>query len=73
MPRMYKAANINLNERKITGHSGKATMATRLYNAGFDDQMVKLKTGNRSDSIHRYKRPGLEMRKNASGVLTLKK
>ena len=43
---MFAEAKIDTKGRKISGHSGKVTMAARLYNSGFDDQMVKMKTRN---------------------------
>jgi len=39
-----------------TNHSLRATAATRLYNAGMDEQLVAEKTGHRSSAIRSYKR-----------------
>ncbi|XP_070543784.1 uncharacterized protein [Ptychodera flava] len=40
-----------------TGHSGKVTAATSLYCQGFDEQLIKERTGHRSDeALRAYKR-----------------
>ena len=63
--------SVQYTNRKITGHSGKRTMCSRLYNAGFDEHMVQLKSGNRSlDAVRLYKVPDIKKRKRASDVLT---
>ena len=59
-----------VSNRKITGHSGKKTLCTKLYNAGFEDHMVKLKSGNRSDAVWLYQIPDIKRRKKASDLLT---
>ena len=66
---MFKKAEIDVTGRKITGHSGKRTMCSRLFNAGFDEHMVKLKSGHRSDAVRAYEVPDFTMRKNASDSL----
>ena len=38
-------------------------------NAGFDEKMVKMKTGHRSDAVREYQVPGFDMRKAASDAL----
>ena len=38
---MFAEAKINTEGRNITGHLDKVAMATRLYNAGYDDHMGK--------------------------------
>ena len=70
MKRMFLAAGIDIYNRKNTGHSGKRTMMSTLYNAGFDDHMVKTKSGNRSDSVRLYQVPNITKRKHASDILT---
>ena len=69
MKSMYKQAGINTVDRRITGHSGKRTMLTKLYNAGFDEHMAKTKSGNRSDSVRLYQVADLNKRKRASDIL----
>lgn len=44
--------------RNFTGHSGKVTTATTLYQIGVDEQLIKERTGHRSDAIRSYKRTG---------------
>ncbi|XP_062573148.1 zinc finger MYM-type protein 2-like [Saccostrea cucullata] len=39
-----------------TNHSLRATAATRLYDAGIDEQLITEKTGHRSTSVRSYKR-----------------
>ena len=70
MKRMFVAAGIDVSNRKITGHSGKRTMMSTIYNAGFDDHMVKTKSGNRSDSVRLYQVPDITKRKHTSDILT---
>ena len=71
MRRMFVEAGIDITNRKITGHSGKRTMCSRLYNAGFDEHMVQLKSGNRSlDAVRLYEVPDIKKRKRVSDVLT---
>ena len=38
LPDMYKKADINTTGRKITGHSGRVTMCTTLFNAGYQEK-----------------------------------
>ena len=44
-------------------------MCSKLYNAGFDEHMVKMKSGNRSDAVRVYEVPDLKKRKEASDAL----
>ena len=66
MKRMFAEANIDITGRNITGHSGKVTLCTRLFNAGFSEQVVKSKSGHRSNAVEAYKRPLFKMRFDAS-------
>ena len=43
LPKMFKIAGIN-DGRDITGHSGKVTCCTELYNALFDEQNLGFST-----------------------------
>lgn len=40
----------------FTNHSLRATAATRLYDAGVDEQLIAEKTGHRSSAVRSYKR-----------------
>ena len=40
----------------FTNHSLRATAATRLYDAGVDEQLITEKTGHRSSAVRSYKR-----------------
>ena len=53
-----------------TNHSLKATCATRLYNAGMDEQLIMERTGHRSVlGVRSYKRTSDLLIKNSSMVL----
>ena len=53
-----------------TNHSLRATTATRLYQAGIDEQIVMDHTGHKSvDGIRSYKRTSETQRKNVSNIL----
>jgi integrase len=43
-------------EGHFTNHSLRATAATRLYEAGIDEQLITEKTGHRSSAVRSYKR-----------------
>ena len=43
--------------RNILNHSVKVTLCTELFNQGFDDKIIKGRSGHRSDSVNAYKRP----------------
>ena len=68
---MCLAAKIDISDRNITGHSGKVTLCTRLYNKAFEEQVVKMKSGHQSDVVRKYKRPGLELRESVSNAALL--
>lgn len=53
-----------------TNHSGKRTCATRLYQAGVEEQEIMSITGHRSiNSVRQYKRPSENMLKDISNIL----
>ncbi|MES9879628.1 MAG: tyrosine-type recombinase/integrase [Sedimenticola sp.] len=52
-----------------TNHSLRATAATRLYQAGLDEQLVCEITGHRSETVREYKRTDLNMKRHASAVI----
>ena len=53
-----------------TGHSGKVTCATELFNNMVDEQLIQHYTGHRSvDSVRAHKRPGDEHFKSVSRIL----
>ncbi len=55
IPEMCQAAG------RKTGHSGKVTCATVLYQQNFSDQLIKERTGHRSlEALHKYKRTGAD-------------
>ena len=42
---------------RSTNHSGKVTCATQLFVENVDEQLIKLQTGHRSDTVRAYKCP----------------
>ena len=56
---MFKEAGINLEGRKITGHSGKVT-CTSLYSYDLHEQALQDRSGQRSNAVQLYKRPSIE-------------
>ena len=41
--------------RNITNHSGKVTLCTILFNSGFDDKLIRQRSGHKSNAINVYK------------------
>lgn len=69
--RMCKTAGINGYK---TNHSLRATAATRLYQAGVDEQLIMEKTGHRSlEGVRSYKRTNTEQQENISDILSFTK
>lgn len=66
---MCKAAEI---EGFKTNHSLRATTATRLYQAGVDEQLIMERTGHRSlDGVRSYKRTSQEQQATLSDIMNL--
>lgn len=53
----------------FTLHSLRATCATRLYEAGFEEQQIMEVTGHKSVAIREYKRTSDTMKRKASEVI----
>ena len=69
--RLCKAAGITGYR---TNHSLRATTATRLYQAGVDEQLIMERTGHHSvDGVRSYKRTSAEQLENMSDILALSK
>lgn len=69
--KMCKAADIPGFK---TNHSLRATTATRLYQAGVDEQLIMERTGHHSiDGVRNYKRTNAEQQENLSDILSLSK
>ena len=45
------AAKIPVEGRNITNHSGKVTLCTNLFKTGFDDIIIRQRSGHRSDTV----------------------
>ncbi|VDI53102.1 Hypothetical predicted protein [Mytilus galloprovincialis] len=54
---------------KRTNHSLRASAATRLYNAGIEEQSVAETTGYRSNAVRVYKRTSADQQIEASNIL----
>ncbi|CAC5371300.1 unnamed protein product [Mytilus coruscus] len=54
---------------KRTNHSLRASSATRLYNAGIEEQRVAETTGHRSKAVRVYKRTSVDQPTEASNIL----
>ena len=68
---MCKAAGISGYK---TNHSLRATTATRLFQAGVDEQHIMEKTGHHSlEGIRSYKRTSSEQQEAVSDILALTK
>ena len=66
---MCKAAGITGYK---TNHSLRATTATRLFQAGVDEQLIMERTGHRSlDGVRSYKRTSQEQRQALSDIVNL--
>ena len=64
LAQMCLKAGVSMEDRNITGHSGKVTCCTRLYEAELDDQAITSRSGHRSNAVRAYKRssPALEQK-----------
>jgi len=69
MKRAYDDAKIDRDNRNIVNHSGRVACCTRLFNDGFDDQMISSRSGHRSNAVRLYKRPSVEQEKAVSHAL----
>ena len=57
-----------------TNHSLRATAATRLYQAGIDEQLIMERTGHHSlEGVRSYKRTNSEQQENISDIISLSK
>ena len=63
LKRMYEVAGIDMTDKNISNHSGKVTLCTELFNHGFDDQLIRTRSGHRSNCVDRYKRPAQNLLK----------
>ncbi len=52
-------------EGKFTNHSLRVSAVTRMFNEGIEEQVVKEKTGHRSDAVRAYKRTAEHLLVNA--------
>ena len=67
--RMFDKAGISSEGRFISNHSGKVTLCTNLFNSQFSDQVVRSRSGHRSNAVEAYKRPLAVMTQSISDTL----
>ena len=66
VPNLFKSAGI---AGYYTNHSLKATTATRLFEAGVDEQLIMQRTRHSNTAVRSYKRIGEKLRPLTSDVL----
>lgn len=69
MKELFQNAGIDVNNKVITNHSGKLTCATTLFNAGYDDLVIKSRRGHCSNAVDFYKRLLESMSENVRNTL----
>ena len=69
LPEMFKAANIDTLGKKISGHSGRVSLCTSLYNADVQTSTVKKRSGHTSSCVELYMREDMNNRKKVSDLL----
>ena len=53
----------------FTCHSFRATVASRLFENGIDEQLIQEQTGHSSTAVRRYKRTSDSLKRKVSNVL----
>ena len=71
MKYLFSEAGIDTGDRNITNHSGKVGCCTTLFNEGFDDKMVRSRSGHRSNALDIYKRPLKQIEQSVSNALNV--
>ncbi len=67
---MYRICSEAVIHGFITNHSFRVTAATRLFQAGVDEQLIMRQTGHRSiDGVWLYKRISTDQEKEVSLIL----
>ena len=68
---MFEKAGIPWKEqhRNISNHGGKVSCRTTLYDKGFDDQTIKMRSGHRSTAVQNYKQRTPRMLQDISDCL----
>ena len=56
-------------DRKVKNHSGRVYSCSTLYNAGFEEQEVMMRSGHRNSAVRTYKRPSETKLKEISDAL----
>ncbi len=63
------AKQVNL-QGQFTNHSLRATAATRMYQAGINEQTIMEYTGHKSEAVRSYKKPSRSIMKNANRAVS---
>ena len=50
---MFSLAKLPVEGRNITDHSGKVTLCINLFNTGFDDKIIRQRSGHKSDAVNK--------------------
>ena len=58
-------------EGHFQNHITRKSTCTRLFQKGVDPQLIKQRTGHKSEAIMRYKKSNIEMRKQVSDMLSV--
>ena len=58
---------------RFTNHSLRSSSATRMFQAGIPEQLIKAQTGHSSDSVRVYKRPNEDQLRQVSSAIQSKK
>ncbi len=58
-----------LSGEKFTNHSLRASTATRMFNSGIDEQVIKTVTGHKSDAVRDYKHTSEGLLRQAEATL----
>ncbi len=70
---MFRDVKIDTTGRNISGHSGRATVCSNLYNAGYEEKTIKSRSGHRSKAVQSYMRPNATTKKAVSDLLQAKR
>ena len=65
LPDMCSAAGV----KRKTAHCLRVTCATKLFNSGIDEKLIRDRTGHRSNALFQYEKPSVEQATKVSSVL----
>ena len=65
LPDMWSAAGV----KRKTAHWLRVICATKLFNSGIDEKLIRDRTGHRSNALFQYEKPSVEQATKVSSVL----